>query len=329
MRATLLEEDRILLFSVLKQKGLTLSQIAALLGISVRMLSDWKSGKYTIPSDQLEELISAAGLSSGSINPTLKDNWWYAGAAGKVGSAVRAERHGPLGTYESRRLGGRNSYAARKSNPRDIFSRKVIVKPEQDVLLAEFIGIMIGDGNMTNYQISIALSSLVDVKYSRYVVGLVEKLFGVRPTVTLQKNANCLVIVVSSIDLVEFLHQQGLLIGDKIRQGLDIPKWILEDQQYSAACVRGVFDTDGCVFQECHKIKDKKYCYPRWSLVSASPNLRLSIHEILSNLELTPKMRNSRSVNLEKLTDISTYFTVVGSSNPKHIDRWVLFGGVA
>ena len=110
---------------------------------------------------------------------------------------------------------------------------------------------------MTRYQVSIALSSLVDEEYCKFVMELIQNLFGLQPKLFKRKNSNCLVIVVSSVALVEFLAQNGILQGDKIRQNLDIPNWILTDNEYAKACIKGIFDTDGCIFQECHTIKQK------------------------------------------------------------------------
>src|SRR5207244_1846894 len=107
-----------------------------------------------------------------------------------------------------------------------------------------------------------------------------------------------------------------------------IPAWIIDNKELSAACVRGIFDTDGCIFQERHRIKEKLYCYPRWSLVSMSNNLRLTISDILSGLELSPRIRNNRSVNLESRSDINAYFELIGTSNLKHLNRFRTFGGV-
>ncbi len=329
MRLRFSDEERVRFFTELQQKGIGLGQIASATGVSIRTVSDWKRGKYTIPTQHFNKIVESAAINPASIKADILGSWWNNAAAGKKGSAIRTIRHGSFGTPEGRSRGGNNSYAKRKDMAGDIFARNKILHPTRNELFAEFIGIMIGDGNMTKYQASISLSSLVDVEYSCYVVNLVEKLFGISPRVTKALSSNCLVIVVSSIELVEFLNQNGVLIGDKIRQKLDIPSWILRDRECALACVRGIFDTDGCVFQERHNINGKSYAYPRLSLVSASSALRSSVYEVLSDLEFSPKIRNNRSVNLERFSDIATYFKVVGTSNSKHLSRWTLFGEVA
>ena len=87
--------------------------------------------------------------------------------------------------------------------------------------------------------------------------------------------------------------------------------------------MRGLMDTDGCVFHECHNIKGKKYCYPRLSFVTASIPLRNSVVGILQKLHLNPKIRgtNQRYVQIEEKEKIKEYFKLIGSSNPKHLNK--------
>ena len=83
-------------------------------------------------------------------------------------------------------------------------------------------------------------------------------------------------------------------------------------------------DTDGCIFYECHNIKSKKYCYPRLSFVTASEPLKNSVVAILHKLNLNPKVRNAnkRYIQIEDKEKIKEYFKVVGSSNPKHLNKY-------
>lgn len=118
-------------------------------------------------------------------------------------------------------------------------------------------------------------------------------------------------------------------MGNKLKQGLDIPEWIKGNKELEISCIRGLMDTDGCFFNECHKINNKKYCYPRLSLVSHSRQLLDSVFEILQKLGFSPKIRNKRSVQLEKREDILRYFSLIGTSNPKHEAKFkAVFGGV-
>lgn len=210
----------------------------------------------------------------------------------------------------------------------DIYARNPITIPSDSYSLAEFIGLIIGDGSVGPYQISITLDSKTDVEYADYVMSLIYSLFSISPQYRLRINKNCIVIEVSSINLVTVLIDKGLPLGDKLRNGLCMPEWIKKDESYSKACLRGIFDTDGSVFQEIHKIKAKKYSYCRMSFVSASPTLLDDIHLALGYLGIVSRIRGNRAVSIESFTEIQKYFRIVGSSNPKHNRKFVKFGEV-
>lgn len=328
MRIKLNHKNLSVLFEKSKIADYQRTELADLLGVTTRTLFDWKSGKHTIPGQSFDKLVRMSELPSGTLAFEKLNDLWHVSGAGRVGGKARHAKYGDLGDQESRVRGGNSSYLKRKNNAEDIFAQKEINIPERSESLAELIGIMIGDGTMNRYQVSVALSSIVDEEYSKYVVCLFERLFDVTPAVA-YRSGNCITITISSIRLTDFLHSHGVLRGDKISQGLDIPSWIKENDAYMKACVRGMFDTDGCIYQEKHTYGKKSYVYPRWALVSASPALRTSLKYYFNQLSYIPKLRNNRSVNLERLTDIVTYFTVIGSNNPKHLKRWQEFGRVA
>lgn len=314
------------LFEKISAKNLKNSEIAERIGVSTRTINDWKRGKYTIPALAFSKLIEFSELSRDDLVFKEFSDWWQMSDAGKSGAKTRFERYGALGTRASRQLGGKNSYKFRRNNPKDIFARKIIKIPKLDENLAEFVGIMIGDGSMNQYQVSIALSSVVDYEYAAYVENLIEELFAIKPKVAVREKNNCIVIAVSSVGLTEYLHNIGVVSGDKIKQGLNIPEWIMNDKGLVLACIRGIFDTDGCIYYEKHIIKGKIYKYPRISIVSASFNLLESIHDVLDKLEMKPKIRNNRSVNIENRINIDKFFDIVGAKNPKHLSRY--YGGV-
>jgi hypothetical protein len=50
--------------------------------------------------------------------------------------------------------------------------RKSITIPEDSVQLAEFLGMLAGDGGMSNFQVTISLNSLLDREYPAYIADL-------------------------------------------------------------------------------------------------------------------------------------------------------------
>ena len=117
---------------------------------------------------------------------------------------------------------------------------------------------------------------------------------------------------------------QGILIGNKLKQNLSIPEWIIKSQKYLIPCIRGMVDTDGSVVIETHNTKGKKYIYYRLNFTSASPILIDQTYQTLKKIGFNPKIRrNGRAVQLEKIEEICDYFKRIGTSNPKHLKRLV------
>lgn len=160
-------------------------------------------------------------------------------------------------------------------------------------------------------------------QYASFLKTLIQKLFQVPISLTYIKNDSTIRLVVSRKQLVTFCNQRlGLKIGNKLKQGLDIPPWVRRRVEFQKACLRGLIDTDGCIFYERHKIKNKIYSYPRLNFVSYSPSLRNSVYNIFKDLGMSPRMRGDRSVQLEDAEEIRRYFKIVGTHNLKNTDRY-------
>ena len=164
-----------------------------------------------------------------------------------------------------------------------------------------------------------------DAEYILYVSELVSRLFSIEPGLDPRSNSRATDITISRREIVEFLVSNGLCEGNKIEQQIDIPKWIQENSLYALACIRGLMDTDGCIFNEVHVIKEKTYAYPRISLVSKSAPMRASAFSILNDASFSPRIRGDRAVNLEKRADVIGYFSRIGTNNPKHAKRYISF----
>jgi len=328
MRIKLTKRSRIYLFNTLVERGVLIIRLAVLISVSTRTLRDWRSGRFSIPNKSFDLLLLSAAVDRSALEFVEVSEWWNASSAGVAGGKSYIAKYGAPGDTESRRRGGAASYAKRQLKTKDIFTRKLIYRPSSSVRLAEFIGIMIGDGNINKYQISIALNLETDKEYAKYVEMLIIELFHVKPTIQLRPNDGCVVLVVSSAELSDYLTELGLPRGDKIKNGLDIPAWILKNIEYTKFCIRGICDTDGSVFQEVHTYKDKSYKYCRLAIVTYSPPLLETLGSVFAKVGIAAKVRKSHRLSVERFTDIKQYFKIVGSSNPKHLRRFAAFGGV-
>ncbi|MDP2665234.1 MAG: LAGLIDADG family homing endonuclease, partial [bacterium] len=206
-----------------------------------------------------------------------------------------------------------------EKNP--IFETKTIYKPRRGIELAEFVGIMMGDGGISKYQVAITLHHIDDLEYASFVVNLIKKLFRVTPSVYHSPKDSINDIVVSRKELVQYLHKLGLPIGNKVKQQFDIPKWIKRNRKFSIACVRGLVDTDGSIFTHRYRVKGKWYAYKKLSFTSASEPLRESVHSLLQKFGFHSRKTND-DVRLDSIKDMEQYFSSIGSHNPKHLRRY-------
>lgn len=276
----------------LAKKDKTWSQISSQLKVPAHYLSNDLKSQRVLLSEQLYlSLCNLAGKNFDQfILEKLDDNW-------------------------GRSMGGKKSPGNTKS----------IAIPPESHDLAEFYGVMLGDGNLTkikghkiaNYQIRIVGDSRNDKLYlENYVKPLIERLFSVMVATFKSKEKNALNLVVTSRKLVEFLESKGFKPGDKIRNLLDIPRWIKEDIRFLKFCLRGLYDTDGSVYkltnQNSYQILFTNY----------NPVLLNAVRESLLSLGIgVSKISRGRDITITKKSELRKFLKEVGFSNIKHLDK--------
>lgn len=321
--------QRLFLESAVIKSSYSWKSFSEIIHIHPRTLNDWRREKYSMPLAVFNKVIAVTKIDRPN-NVDIRDAFWFSKESAKQGGKATYNKYGFVGGNPEKRLKKWKEWWSKSGqyNPNGYFVVKQIVKPPRGKELAEFVGIMLGDGGITNRQVTVTLNSITDCEYSLFVKDLIERLFGIQPALYAKKGESVINIVISRKKLVEYCVNLGLKIGNKIVQGVDIPKWINKNKKLQISCIKGLLDTDGCIFQECHKIRNKIYCYPRLSFVSYSERLRNSVYLILKKLDFSPKIRDNRSVQLERKEDIQRYFTIVGTHNIKHFERYKRFGGV-
>lgn len=195
--------------------------------------------------------------------------------------------------------------------------RKIVILPKNSIQLAEFFGLMMGDGGINNpWQITITMNFIKDKNYSDYISELIINLFGVAPVMRKRKGRQALVISLASTTVVNFLVDNGLIRGNKIKGGLKIPLWILSKKSYRIACVRGLVDTDGCLFIHKHSVGGKKYNNIGLCFTSYSKDLINQVAEIFEENKIIPHISNKgRNIYLYKEEAIARYLKIFGTSN--------------
>ena len=315
------------LLDVHRVTGFSWYTLATIGDVTIRTLTDWKSEKYSLSFTAYKKFLKISRIAAPKHSEIRKAFWWAHDAA-RLGGKATHKKYGEIGSLKKRRNGWLRWWQTKgKFTHKEYFLVKSIVYPQKNEKLAEFVGIMLGDGSITPRQVGVTVNYKDDRVYSVFIKRLMHQLFGVIPTRSIQPKRGVTTIVISRTLLVTFCRSIGLVVGNKIKQQIDIPKWIFTKPIFKRACIRGLMDTDGCIFSECHTIKGKQYRYPRLSLVSASAPLRQAALRILNELDFSPKIRNNRSVQLERKEDIIRYFVLIQSHNAKHLRRWKSMNG--
>jgi len=244
----------------------------------------------------------------------------------RLGGLRRNELYGNLGTSKGRSKGGRKTVRYFQQNPKlaekaSFIIRKKIHLPKKSRHLSELFGIILGDGGLSgNHQLTISFNRETDKEYSLYLKNILRKLFLVDCNIHFRKNNLGADIVVSSSNLINFLLKHGLVVGNKVRNQVDIPGWINRKKDYQKACLRGLIDTDGSFYHHKYYCNGKKYNYLKLCFASRSKPLLNSVWRILKEFNFNAYMHGDQ-VFINSRLGIKKYFEEIGSNNPKHSNK--------
>jgi len=326
MRVKLSERSLEGLFEAAKNKYKKWAVVAEINNVSVRSFNDWKRGKISMPFSVFQKIISDCGLKESNFSFTILSDFWHTKNAGRKGALATMKLYGNFGTPDGRKLGGQRSIATHKKKSTAFKTLKSIVKPKHSKKLAELLGIFIGDGHLSDHQASVCTNSKTDKEHATLTAEFIESLFRIPVSLRELKNENTVIVVASSVSVVKFLNKQGMPQGNKIQNNLAVPRWIMRKSSYQKAFLRGLFDTDGCIYLDKHKINKKRYNHLGWAITSYAERLRKDIVEILLNFGYSPTCRDSqKSVYLRRQKEIAKYFREIGTNNSKHLIRYKKF----
>lgn len=303
-----------------KISGKNINDIAKLFGIVPRSYRDWKRGKYPLTRQAVELIESKYNLNFPYSRKKAFTNWRRAKLkASSKGGFERSKIYGSPGTPEGRRKGGIKAIALLRAKGLAV-SIKSFNPPKTSIDLAEFVGIMLGDGHLDSGSWRITLNSKADRKYIPYAVSLINSVFQIKPKIFKRIEDNTTTIYFYGILCSKFLQKIGLKIGDKVKQQVGIPEWIQRNQSFSHACLRGLMDTDGGIFIHSYKVNGKKYSYSKLCFVNRSIPLLKFTYNSLSNIGLNPKLIDrveNKRVWLYNMHEVSKYLEIIGTHNPR------------
>ena len=207
--------------------------------------------------------------------------------------------------------------------------------------LAEFLGIIVGDGNIyydrlkRTYRFVITGHLENDFSYlTDYVSNLIIKLFGKKPGIWKYKKKKAIGIALYSRQIIDSLLSLGLKAGKK-SQTVEIPKLILEsDKSIKSSFLRGVADTDFCISFDKSRIN-----YPTICGSTSSKTLAYQIKELLKefNIISTVTIRKPRGfskvnqyvISCYGLKNYNLWVEQIGFRNENHLSKifvWKVLG---
>lgn len=308
-----------------KSLGCTWEELAKICQTSVRNLSGWRQEKNSLTLSALEGICKKRKIALPD-KAIVRDAYWYTKKGASAGGRAVMEKYGKVGGDEAYRKKKWQEWWEKEGrfHPSKITKPLPFKEPEFSEELAEFVGIMLGDGGMSDHQFTVTLNRVTDGRYFGFVEKLIKGLFDVSVTFYAHKKSLAQRVVVSRVALVRYLVRVvGLHEGSKVRQQVDIPFWVKENKHYSIACLRGLIDTDGCIILHQYLSKGKRYCYKKIGFTSRSYPLLQSASAILLILGIKHRiMKNSWDIRIEAKEEVKKYFQVVGTHNPKHLKRY-------
>lgn len=214
----------------------------------------------------------------------------------------------------------------------------LIKKPVVNEKLAYFCGFILGDGSIYirkekhDYCIK-AVGNPKDEKayYDRILQPLIKELFDITIKMKAYDKNTTYGFQISSKQLVEFLTEEiGLPTAPKY-ENLHLPKAFYQDEKLIRACIRGIFDTDGCIcFKKRSATSD---AYPVISITSKSSALISQINAILEGLQLKGvqlinyELRDTRlkrgfnnisRIEINGRKNLKRWTNSIGTWHPKH-----------
>jgi len=119
-----------------------------------------------------------------------------------------------------------------------------------------------------------------------------------------------------SVELIKYLQADGF-VTNKVKEQVDIPRWIFERPEWMNSFVRGFFDTDGSVY----RLRFGKQV----SFTNKSLSLLISLHKILIALGYNPSAISANRIYLTRRGNLDKFFSEVKPANTKHCRRYQYF----
>jgi intein/homing endonuclease len=186
---------------------------------------------------------------------------------------------------------------------------------------AEFVGTIIGDGNIYDKgpsYVEICGDPKLDFDYMTRLSKIIERRFSFKNKIVVRHGG--LRLRINNKNLVELLKDIGIPAGTKKGSNALIPKIFLSDYKLTTSCIRGIFDTDGCIFYDKRKIY--KQPYVRICLHMKNRILLKQIARILNKRGIKASINsNGFNLSINGFKEVIKFLENIGFSNTRHTKR--------
>ncbi len=204
--------------------------------------------------------------------------------------------------------------------------------------LAEFFGILTGDGYINQYVLPKRKVSVIEVTGNKekdfdymknYVSELIKSLFNLSPKIYLRESQNTIRVIIYSKEVFNTIKEIGFPLGEKGE--INVPEWVVKDEMLFRHFIKGFFDTDGHLTL---KNKEGKK-YPVIGLSSKSKTLLEQMKKFLDSLSISSYLGPNRGRNDPRVKkgeldyklqisgkkNVKLFFDNIGSNNKRNLSK--------
>lgn len=191
--------------------------------------------------------------------------------------------------------------------------KEVLLPTKRSSELAELFGVLLGDGSVTPYYTKVYLNRIADAGYDTYILSLMKQLF--------LKNNICIMdrpargtkeLQISSKEVSDYFIQLGFNPKERT-----VPNWIKENNDFTKAAIRGLFDTEGSIGIKKYKGKNGTAHYHQLTFTNKNKPLVEFVRSSLESMGYAPTKSELPNVYISNRVHIQRYFREIGTKNPK------------
>jgi len=189
--------------------------------------------------------------------------------------------------------------------------------------LAELLGIMYGDGCLSNsgskYLVYISGHKYDDFEYHNKITKkLFFKVFNKKVNIFTRNDENTLFIRFSDKHIYNVFNSLGMPIGFKLDK-LNLPGCIKYEKEFMYHFIRGITDTDGCIiFSKQHR---DNYYYPRIEITNKSKYFLEKVLNFLKDEGFYGSVSNKGAgyrLEIPGFNNLQKWLEIIRFDNPKY-----------